>query len=50
MAIGLLLIWLLVGIDVAGDPQWTPSGPAIVGEDLAEAMDGPTLPPPPPNP
>jgi hypothetical protein len=47
MTIGFLVIWLLVGIDIAGDGPWTPTDPTLAGEDLVATMDGPTLPPPP---
>jgi hypothetical protein len=47
MTIGLLVIWLLVGIDFAGSGPSTPLDAALAGDDLVATMDGPVLTPPP---
>ena len=47
MEIGLLLLWLLVGMDIAGDGPWTAAGPTPTSDGVLTKMDGPTLPPPP---
>jgi len=50
MELGLLLLWLLVGMDIAGDGPWTAVDPTSTSDGVLTKMDGPTQQPPPPPP